>query len=247
MARRALRFERLRAEAAYPHDRHDMRSCLRERLKARIFVRARRQCELASTGVALASCDPRGVCFRAHGPTHPMDGSQPHRWARRTFLNGKSDDRCEGAPAPPAHMCHSLPARCELSTVLVLTVRRQRALPTAPPPIAPPPPPQPQSLPFPPPPSAAVAAAVSRCSCVCAVPCVLVETRVPRAAWRALDGRWRLRGGRGWQSGSLVACLRRRERWGWSMCRVARPEHVDRVLWSALRFETVEMAPGARV
>ena len=106
MARRALRFERLRAEAAYPRDRHGMRSCLRERLKARIFVRARRQCELVSTGVALASCDPRGVCFRAHGPTHPMDGSQPHRWARRTFLNGKSDDRCEGAPAPPAHICH---------------------------------------------------------------------------------------------------------------------------------------------
>ena len=61
-----------------------------------------------------------GVCLRAHGPAHPLDGSQPRRWARRTFLNGKSDDRCEGAPTPPARMCHShLPDRRDASLALV--------------------------------------------------------------------------------------------------------------------------------
>ena len=92
-----------------------------------------------------------GVCFRAHGPTHPMDGSQPRRWARRTFLNGKSDDWREGAPAPPAHMCHIALHRlpdASLARVFVLTVRRRRAPPTTPPPTAPSPPPQPQPLPL---------------------------------------------------------------------------------------------------
>ena len=80
-----------------------------------------------------------------------MDGSQPRRWARRTFLNGKSDDRREGAPAPPAHMCHIALHRlpdASLARVFVLTVRRRRAPPTTPPPTAPSPPPQPQPLPL---------------------------------------------------------------------------------------------------
>ena len=73
-----------------------------------------------------------GVCFRAHGPAHPMDGSQPHRWARRTFLNGKSDDRRKGAPSPPAHMCHISPVRCELNIcVCAHCTQVTRASPTA--------------------------------------------------------------------------------------------------------------------
>lgn len=152
MARRALRFERLRAEAAYPHDRHDMRSCLRERLKARIFVRARRQCELASTGVALASCDPRGRVLSSARP-YPSNGwvpasplgseDLPERQERRPVR------RCARPARPHVPLSPARSPRRELSTcVVVLTVRRRRAPPITPPPTAPLPPPQPQPLPL---------------------------------------------------------------------------------------------------
>ena len=35
---------------------------------------------------------------RVYGPAHPRDGSHPHRWARRIFLNGENDDVRDGMP-----------------------------------------------------------------------------------------------------------------------------------------------------
>ena len=46
-----------------------------------------------------------GVCFRAHGPTHPMDGSRPRSWARRTYMGGNATNS-EGMSAPTCpHVC----------------------------------------------------------------------------------------------------------------------------------------------
>ena len=36
---------------------------------------------------------------RVCSPARQVDGSQPRNWARRTFLNGKSDDTRDGTPA----------------------------------------------------------------------------------------------------------------------------------------------------
>ena len=41
-----------------------------------------------------------GVHSRVCGPAHPVDGSRPHRWDRRTFFNGKSDIWGQGARLP---------------------------------------------------------------------------------------------------------------------------------------------------
>ena len=42
----------------------------------------------------------------AHGPAHPVDGSRPRSWARRTFPNDESIVARAGVPAHlPAHVC----------------------------------------------------------------------------------------------------------------------------------------------
>ena len=51
---------------------------------------------------------PSGHVLRAHGPTPPLDGSQPRSWARRTFQGGKATNSY-GVPAPTCpHVYHLL-------------------------------------------------------------------------------------------------------------------------------------------
>ena len=40
-----------------------------------------------------------GVHSRVHSPAHHVDGSCPHRWARRVFQNSESDEARHGVPA----------------------------------------------------------------------------------------------------------------------------------------------------
>ena len=76
-----------------------------------------------------------GMCFRAHGPAHQLDGSQPRRWVRRTSQSGKSNDRRECAPTPAQPTCYTcahISARAAIGYTQVLTclfalVRRRHA------------------------------------------------------------------------------------------------------------------------
>ena len=70
-----------------------------------------------------------GVRSRAYGPAHPVDGSRPHRRARRIILRGKIDAARQGAPAHThPHVCPSARgaprARATHSHVFVLAMRR---------------------------------------------------------------------------------------------------------------------------
>ena len=129
-----------------------MRSHLRERLKARVFVRTRRHRKTASMGAAPASCVPRGRVLASARPC-PSNGwvpasplgseDLPQRQERRPVR------RCAHPARPHVPLSPARSPRRELSTcVFVLTVRRRRAPPITPPPTAPLPPPQPQPLPL---------------------------------------------------------------------------------------------------
>ena len=63
-------------------------------------------------GVALcARLTREGVHSIVHGPTHPMDGSQPQNWGRRIFPHGESSGAPAGLPfRSHAHALCPLPA-----------------------------------------------------------------------------------------------------------------------------------------
>ena len=53
----------------------------------------------------------------AHGPAHPVDGSQPQNWARRIFPNGESDAARVGVPVRSHARVHT---RCSAPHGLTL-------------------------------------------------------------------------------------------------------------------------------
>ena len=69
-----------------------------------------------------------GVRLTAYCPAHPMDGSWPHGWARRTFLDGEISVALAGMsilstarqhPVPDAHATHpAVYPRCALAVRL---------------------------------------------------------------------------------------------------------------------------------
>ena len=82
---------------------------------------------------ARAQLTREGVRSTAHGPAHPMNGSQPRSWARRIFLNGDSSGAREGVLASShAHAHTRLPARlyahsvCCTPQVAICTLSRPR-------------------------------------------------------------------------------------------------------------------------
>jgi hypothetical protein len=128
------------ARSAYRGARRDERKRLRTRMPAEMCVCVRRRCEFdvwRPRDVWPLLPTREGVRSRAYGPAHHMDGSRPHRRARRTFPpNGKSDDACQGAPAHvPAHTCAGL--SCECNTLTRFCARDAQTTPrssTPPPP-----------------------------------------------------------------------------------------------------------------
>jgi len=156
MARRAFRFEHLRAEAAHPRDRHAMRSRLRERLKARAFMCARRQCELASTGVA-EGCHTPARPSRPRLPLLPelkRCGDAPSRTMRPQAASAR-----DASAVLTSHM-HLLAGgqrtSAALGAAVVADLAADLSSPTSPPtspPASPPPPLPPISPPPSPPPS----------------------------------------------------------------------------------------------
>jgi hypothetical protein len=96
-----------------------------------------------------------GVHSRVHSPAHHVDGSCPHRWARRVFQNSESDEARHGVPAhaTPAHACVSRLVEPSALTHMLTRVcaRDAQAMPRS----SSPPPPPASSASLPPSPRAA--------------------------------------------------------------------------------------------
>ena len=120
------RFEHATARATYPRDRHTMRSCLDAHLAAHERARARRKLDLVLWRCRTVQRTREGVHSRVYDPTHHVDGPHPHRWGRRIFQSGKSDDASEGVPASARPHAHISARRALVRTLHTDTCLRSR-------------------------------------------------------------------------------------------------------------------------